>query len=102
MLDEIERLLECEELQQLLIYYRDLGQENRESWHDRLTEHCGIHGRELTRLFGELLAHGWLEQNTGDTPILELGRFACCYRIAGAGLKALKEVRLRKAELVLQ
>ena len=48
---------------------------------------------DLTRLYGELLAHGWIEQNTGDTPVLEPGRFACCYRITSAGQKAFREVR---------
>jgi hypothetical protein len=101
MFDEVERLLQSAELFELLTHYGDLGKEDREIWHDRLTEFQGARGRDLTRLYGELLAHGWLEQNTGDTPILELGRFASCYRIGSAGLKALKEVRHRQAEMAV-
>jgi hypothetical protein len=101
MTDEMERLLECQELFQLLTHYVELGKENRESWHDRLLEFQGAQGRELSRLYGELIAHGWVEQNTGDTPILEPGRFACCYRITGIGLRACKEVRSQRTTLAV-
>jgi hypothetical protein len=91
MLDELKRLQDIRELRQLLDHYGRLGREDRQEWQDRLTDLDGVRGKELTRLYGELLAHGWLEQNTGETPVLESGRFACCYRISAAGLRALKQ-----------
>ena len=41
-------------------------------------------GRDLTRLYGKLIAFGWLEQNTGTLP--------AGYRATRAGVKALEEV----------
>ena len=102
MVNEMNRLLSCDELQGLLTHYVELGEEDREIWRDRLTEFQGLEGRELTKLYGELLAHDWIEQNTGDTPILEAGRFACFYRITRAGLRAFREVREEQAEGVEQ
>ena len=49
----------------------------------------GVEGRQLARLHGELLAYGWLEQNTGLTPVLRRGEAPACYRITAAGLRAL-------------
>ena len=65
MLDEMDRLRTSNHLFQLLSHYVQLGKEDRQIWHDRLLDFDGIHGRELARLYGELIAHGWLEQNTG-------------------------------------
>ncbi len=93
MLDEMDRLHNCSELFQLLAHYVELGKEDRQIWHDRLTEFEGLQGRELVKLYGELIAFGWVEQNTGLTPILEPGRFAGCYRVTSAGQKAFKQVK---------
>jgi hypothetical protein len=92
MFDEMQRLSESGELVHLLAHYGQLGRHDRETWQDRLTELQGIQGKELSRLYGELLAHGWIEQNTGNTPILEAGRFGGCYRITSAGQRALRQV----------
>jgi hypothetical protein len=98
MFDEMERLKNLDELLELLEHYAALGKEDRQIWHDRLTEFAGRQDRELARLYGELIAHGWLEQNTGLTPVLEQNRFAACYRITSAGQRACKQV---KKELAL-
>lgn len=90
MLDETQRLSEARELFDLLDHYARLGVEDRESWQDRLTAVEGVSVKELVRLYGELLAYGWLEQNTGLTPILVPGRMAGCYRITSAGLRAVR------------
>jgi hypothetical protein len=93
MLDEMERLRESESLHDLLGHYVALGKEDRQIWHDRLLEFAGLQGRELARLYGELIAHAWLEQNTGITPVLERGRFGACYRVTSAGQRAHKQIR---------
>lgn len=93
MFDEMDRLRSSLELGQLLLHYFELGQEDRQSWQDRLDELENVPRREVVRLHGELLAYGWLEQNTGLTPILAAGRHSACYRITSAGQKAIKQLR---------
>jgi hypothetical protein len=99
MWNELERLKEMEVLQDLLGYYVNLGKEDRQIWHDRLHDFAGREGRDLVRLYGELIAHGWLEQNTGFTPVLEKGRFASCYRVTSAGQRVFKQVQRELAAL---
>jgi hypothetical protein len=101
MLDEMDRLRSCDDLLQLLAHYDALGKDDRNIWHDRLHEFAGHHGRDLARLYGELIAFGWLEQNTGVTPILEPGRLSGCYRINSAGQKALKQIKKEMREEVV-
>ena len=48
---------------------------------------------ELIWLHGQLLARGWLEQNTGATPVPRPGAVAACYRVTAAGLRALRQAR---------
>ena len=90
MFDEFQRLRETQSLLQLLNHYAEPGARDRETWQDRLMELEGVGARELSRLHGELIAYGWLEQNTGTTPVLKPGVAACCYRITSAGLKTFK------------
>jgi hypothetical protein len=92
MIDEMERLRGVKGLFDLLNHYGELGRADRQVWQDRLLTMEGIEPRELVKLHGELLAHGWLEQNTGATPILRSGAAPGCYRIAPAGVRALKQV----------
>jgi hypothetical protein len=91
MFDEMERLCGVKGLCELLAYYVERGAEDRQAWQDRPEEMEGVSGRELVRLHGELLAHGWIEQNTGLTPVLKAGAAPCCYRITTAGIRALKQ-----------
>jgi hypothetical protein len=42
------------------------------------------------RLHGELLAYGWLEQNTGVVSASS-GAPPACYRVTAVGLRALRE-----------
>lgn len=53
----------------------------------------GVEPRQLVMLHGELLAFGWLEQNTGSTRVLKAGAVAACYRVTAAGLRALRHAR---------
>jgi len=100
MFDELERLRDVRELFALLTHYQQLGEADRQVWQDRLIEMEGIAPRELVKLHGELLAYGWLEQNTGLTPVLRPGAAASCYRITTAGIRALKQVRSQEVQAV--
>jgi hypothetical protein len=93
MFDEFARLCSTPSLLDLLGRYAELGLKDRETWQDRAMELDGVSSRELSRLHGELIAYGWLEQNTGATPILKPGVAACCYRVTSAGLKTFKLAR---------
>jgi hypothetical protein len=100
MFDELERLRDAKELFSLLTHYQQRGEADRQVWQDRPTEMEGIAPRELVKLHGELLAYGWLEQNTGLTPVLSPGEAASCYRITPAGIRALKQVRTQEMQTV--
>jgi hypothetical protein len=91
MFDELQRLHDEPALCRILGHYAELGNLDREAWQDRLMELDGASGRELIQWHGELLAHGWIEQNTGHTPVLRSGSVAACYRITPAGRRALRE-----------
>jgi hypothetical protein len=90
MFDELDHLRQSAELLRLLTHYAELGAADREVWHDRLMRMDGLEPRDLVRLHGELIAFGWIEQNTGITPAPKPGTVAGCYRVTTAGLRALK------------
>jgi hypothetical protein len=93
MFDEWERLSDDGRLFALLAHYAQSGASDREAWQDRVMTMAGVEAKALARLHGELIAHGWVEQNTGLTPVLKPGVAAACYRITSAGLRALKQAR---------
>lgn len=82
-----------EGLARLLSHYAELGAADRETWQDRRMGLEGVEPRELVRLHGQLLACGWVEQNTGATPVLRPGVVAACSRVTAAGLRALRQAR---------
>lgn len=92
MFDEMQRLTESSALCALLNHYADLSKDDREVWQHRVMEMEEIQSRELVKLHGELLAYGWLEQNTGNTPTLAIDQVQGCYRITRDGIKALKSL----------
>jgi hypothetical protein len=100
MFDELERLRDVKELSVLLGHYQQVGEADRQAWQDRVVEMDGVEPRQLVKLHGELLAYGWLEQNTGLTPILRAGAAANCYRITNAGIRALKQLRTQEIQAV--
>ena len=87
------RLRQSEALGRLLTHYADLGAADREAWQDRRMALEGVGPRDLVRLHGQLIACGWLEQNTGATPVSMPGVGAACYRVTAAGLRALRQAR---------
>ena len=84
MLDDLDRLRNNPRLLQLCSHYADLGKDNQEAWQNRLMEMAEVSPRDIVKLHGELIAFGWIEQNTGQIP--------GCYRITSAGLRALRKV----------
>ena len=58
------RLRQSEALARLLSHYADLGAADREAWQHRRMDLEGVEPRDLVRLHGQLIARGWLEQNT--------------------------------------
>jgi hypothetical protein len=98
MVDEMERLRTSEGLRELLRHYAELATADRLAWQDRLAELAGASPREMTHLHGQLLAFGWLEQNTGLTPVLRAGTAPACYRATTAGLRALKNLQAEPVE----
>jgi hypothetical protein len=100
MFDELERLRGVKELFVLLQHYQHVGEADRQAWQDRVVELESVEPRQLVKLHGELLAYGWLEQNTGQTPVLRTGAAANCYRITTAGIRALKQARTQEMQTV--
>lgn len=96
LFDEMDRLAECRPLFDLLVHYAGCGSDDRDTWQDRLPALAGSDTRQLIKLHGELLAYGWIEQNTGLTPVLKHGLAPLCYRVTPAGLKAWKQARSEK------
>ncbi|MCI0457846.1 MAG: hypothetical protein L0Z62_12840 [Gemmataceae bacterium] len=96
--DELDRLRSLVELRELLTHYAHLGLADSEAWQDRVLDFPGCTPAELVRWHGELIAHGWLEQNTGLTPVLRAGAVPACYRITTAGHKALKRAAVTDEE----
>jgi hypothetical protein len=93
MFDEMAQLQDNTALLLLLEHYADAGGNDCEAWQDRLMQLAGVDSRQLVKLHGELLAQSWVEQNTGITPVLKGGVAAACYRITGAGLRAVRWAR---------
>jgi hypothetical protein len=91
--DDLRRLRETEALARLLAHYADLGAADREVWQDRAMRLDGVEPRQLVLLHGELIAYGWVEQNTGSTAVLKEGIVAACYRVTAAGVRALRQAR---------
>ena len=98
MLDEMDRLREVGDLYDLLEHYAALGAPDRQVWQDRRMPTDGAEPGRLTKLHGELVAFGWLEQNMGLTPLLRPVSAPACYRITPAGVRALKQVRAERAQ----
>jgi hypothetical protein len=101
MIDEMDRLRTCDGLCDLLRHYATLAAVDRQTWQDRLADLAGSTPREVVHFHGELLAYGWLEQNTGQTPVVRAGSAPACYRITPAGLRALKNLHAEPAETAI-
>jgi hypothetical protein len=83
--EELDRLAESAGLRGLLTHYA--AGPDREVWHGRVMELAGVTAKELVKLHGELIAYGWVEQNTGVVP--------GGYRVTPVGVRALRQVDRR-------
>jgi hypothetical protein len=92
MFNEIERLRDTSALLTLLTHYAGLAAPDRQVWHDRLMRLDGCDARQITRLHGELIAHGWLELDVASVPRPQAGAVPGCYRVTREGLRALKQI----------
>lgn len=90
MRDGLQHLKGNENLSRLLSHYASAGAAARETWQDRVMELEGADRQGLVKLHGILLAHRWIDQNTGSVSPLQPGVVRQCYRITAAGFKALK------------
>ena len=88
MFDDLERQRASEPLRQLLAHYTRLAEPNRDAWQDRLMSLDGIGAPALTKLHGLLIAMDWVELQTGHGN----ATFSTCYRVTGAGLRAIRQV----------
>lgn len=88
MFDDLDWLRPNPNLQQLLGHYVAGSPEDGEAWQDRLMHLEGVEPQELVKCHGLLLAFGWIEQNTGNVPILRPGTVPGCYRVTSAGRRA--------------
>ena len=98
MLDDLERLRTSEPLLQLLTHYCRLADPNRESWQDRLMSLEAVDARELTKLHGLLLAMEWIELKVGHFSPGSNHPVPACYRVTNAGLRTLRQVRVKEAD----
>ena len=98
MFDELERLREDEALRRLMNHYADAGTIDREAWQDRLMELDQVDQRRLTQLHGELIAYGWIDQNSGASTVHRPGAVPQCYRATSAGIRAVKRADILDTE----
>jgi hypothetical protein len=91
MRDELQFLKGNENQLRLLSHYASAGAADRETWQDRVMELEGADRQGLVKLHGLLLAYGWIEQNTGSVLLPQKDVVRHCYRITGAGFRALKK-----------
>lgn len=94
MTDELIRLRQQPRLAELLGHYVRASGDDREVWLARCMQLDHAPVPEMSRLHGELIAHGWIEQNTGVVAPASAGICAACYRTTAAGRRAF-EMSLR-------
>jgi hypothetical protein len=89
-----KQIINMDKLKQLLIqYFKELPEE-RQQWQPRVMEIPGLEQKELTYLHGMLIAHGWIEQNSGYADQLEsVDKVAGCYRITSLGTREVRGIQ---------
>jgi hypothetical protein len=98
MFEDLQTLRANRPLFSLLSHYDQTGLADREVWQDRVMELDGVRPEELSKLHGLLLAGDWIEQNTGNTPVLQRGSVRNCYRVTTAGQRVLRKVEAQSEE----
>jgi hypothetical protein len=98
MFDEMDRLRAHEPLRRLLAHYVHGVAADREAWQDRIMNMDGVEPPALVRLHGELLAYGWIDQNTGAITACRPGAVPQCYRATSAGQRTLRQLERDQGE----
>jgi hypothetical protein len=98
MFDDLERLRTSEPLRRLLAHYGQLAEPERSVWQDRPMAMDGGEARELAKLHGLLIAMDWVELKSGQITVLIPGAVPACYRVTGAGLRALRRLQVRDTD----
>lgn len=93
MFDDLDRLRNNPSLFGLLRHYASLGEVDRETWQDRLMAMDDLEPIRMVKLHGELIAFRWIEQNTGQVPILKVGMVPGCYRVTYQGQRVLRQIQ---------
>ena len=106
MLGSIEALCSNTPIRALLTHYRKLhqskpgaGESSPDSWHDRFAHFPGLDERQLSAVYGTLLAYGWLETRVLAECFDPLGEVRQAYQITREGLRALKATEDRFGNL---
>lgn len=89
-LEELAYLRNNANLFGLLSHYAVFAEDHLEAWHDRLMHLDGVEPPQMAKLHGELIAFGWVEQNTGAVPAR--------YRITLDGWRAIKQAQWQGGE----
>jgi hypothetical protein len=84
-LDELACLRNNANLSTLLSHYAVAAEDHFEVWYDRLMHLDGVEPPQMAKLHGQLIAFGWVEQNTGTVPAR--------YRITLDGWRAIKQAQ---------
>ena len=93
MSDDLDCLREKVGLSNLLAHYARFAEIDRVTWQDRLMVMDGMEPTDISKLHGELIAFGWVEQNTGGSPGLREGAVSACYRATLAGIRAIQQIQ---------
>lgn len=89
MFDPLARLVQDEQLFQLLRQYVQASEPDREVWHDRPVALDKSPSDGLSRAHGDLLAFGWIEINIDGAQRFVDGKVTACYRVTSAGRQVL-------------
>ncbi|MFZ9792714.1 MAG: hypothetical protein ACO3GX_09980 [Gemmataceae bacterium] len=82
----------------LMRYYRPSSEE-RSAWQARVMELEGATSNEITKMHGELIAQGWIEQNLETILGRDGGSFLqSSYRITPSGVRTTKGLQESLAE----
>lgn len=86
-------------IKNLLMRYYKPSADERLIWQARVMELDGATSNEITKMHGELLAQGWIEQNLESILCKESGSFLhSSYRITSSGVRTTKGLQESLAE----
>jgi hypothetical protein len=84
----------CDEpsLRGLLVHYRDSrGDAPETAWQDRIGDLPNVEAQKLSKMYGLLLAYGWLDVKLGHDVLAIPGSVSRAYQITREGLRMLRQ-----------